>query len=51
MSAVVGHATARTVNLGPVDRIPVGEGRTFDVDGLELAVFRPLRSCSATIGE
>jgi len=41
MSAVVGHATARTVNLGPLDRIPVGEGRTFAVEGLELAVFRP----------
>ena len=41
MSAVVGHATSRSVNLGSVDRIPVGEGRTFDVEGLEIAVFRP----------
>ena len=26
---------------GPFDRIPIGEGRTFDVDGLQIAVFRP----------
>lgn len=41
MSASVGHATARTINLGPIGRIPEGEGRTFDVEGLEIAVFRP----------
>ena len=41
MSAVVGTHAARQVNLGPFDRIPIGEGRTFDVDGLEIAVFRP----------
>ncbi|RAU95375.1 Rieske (2Fe-2S) protein [Mycobacterium colombiense] len=28
------------VNLGPVDQIPVGEGRTFVVDGRQIAVFR-----------
>ena len=33
MSAVVGTHAARQVNLGPLDRIPIGEGRTFDVDG------------------
>lgn len=27
-------------NLGPVDQIPVGEGRTFVVDGRQIAVFR-----------
>lgn len=27
-------------NAGPLDRIPVGEGRTFSVDGEEIAVFR-----------
>jgi nitrite reductase (NADH) small subunit len=35
--AVDGH------RLGPVDQIPFGEGRTFDVDGEQVAVFR-LRS-------
>ncbi len=28
------------VNLGPVDQIPFGEGRTFVVDGRQIAVFR-----------
>lgn len=41
MSAVVGTHAARQVNLGSLERIPVGEGRTFDVEGLEIAVFRP----------
>lgn len=27
-------------DLGPVDRIPPGEGQTFVVDGREVAVFR-----------
>ena len=31
---------ARTYNLGPVDQIPVGEGRAFGVDGTQVAVFR-----------
>lgn len=31
---------ARTVDLGPVEAIPVGEGRTFVVGGEEVAVFR-----------
>ncbi len=29
-----------TVDLGPVERIPPGEGRTFDVGGHRIAVFR-----------
>jgi nitrite reductase (NADH) small subunit len=41
MSAFVGTSAARQVNLGPLDRIPVGEGRTFAVEDLEIAVFRP----------
>jgi len=41
MSAVVGTHATRQVNLGSLDRIPVGEGRTFAIDDLELAVFRP----------
>ena len=32
-----------TYRLGPVDQIPFGEGRTFDVAGEQVAVFR-LRS-------
>jgi nitrite reductase (NADH) small subunit len=28
------------VTLGPVDEIPVGEGRTFTVEGRQIAVFR-----------
>ncbi|BBX64616.1 assimilatory nitrite reductase [NAD(P)H] small subunit [Mycobacterium saskatchewanense] len=28
------------VSLGPVDQIPVGEGRTFVVDDRQIAVFR-----------
>lgn len=31
---------ARSHNLGPVDQIPVGEGRAFGVDGMQVAVFR-----------
>jgi nitrite reductase (NADH) small subunit len=32
-----------TVDLGPIDQVPVGEGRVFDVAGRAVAVFR-LRS-------
>ena len=28
------------IDLGPVDLVPVGEGRTFAVDGTQVAVFR-----------
>jgi nitrite reductase [NAD(P)H] small subunit len=28
------------INLGPVGRIPIGEGREFDVEGELIAVFR-----------
>jgi nitrite reductase (NADH) small subunit len=38
----IGHdaSAARSIDLGPVDRIPPGEGQTFLVDGREIAVFR-----------
>jgi nitrite reductase (NADH) small subunit len=35
--------SARAVNLGPVERIPEGEGRTFDVGARRIAVFRTRR--------
>ena len=28
------------INLGPADRIPIGEGREFEVEGELIAVFR-----------
>jgi nitrite reductase (NADH) small subunit len=28
------------INLGPLERIPRGEGRAFDVSGRQIAVFR-----------
>jgi nitrite reductase (NADH) small subunit len=28
------------ISLGPVDQIPVGEGRAFAIDGHQIAVFR-----------
>jgi nitrite reductase/ring-hydroxylating ferredoxin subunit len=31
---------SRTLTLGSVEEIPVGEGRAFDVDGAQVAVFR-----------
>lgn len=31
---------ATTVDLGPLEQIPVGEGRAFAVDGRQIAVFR-----------
>jgi nitrite reductase/ring-hydroxylating ferredoxin subunit len=36
-------SSVRTHRLGPVDEIPVGEGRAYAVDGHQVAVFR-LRS-------
>ena len=38
-ASVDGPPTASR-NLGPVDRIPLGEGRSYRVNGMELAVFR-----------
>ncbi len=32
--------SASTYQLGPVARIPLGEGRNFDLDGVAVAVFR-----------
>ena len=44
-------ATQLGISLGPVDQIPYGEGRAFDVEGEQVAVFRlrdgTLRALSA----
>jgi nitrite reductase (NADH) small subunit len=32
--------TLGTHRLGPIDQIPIGEGRAFGVDGQQVAVFR-----------
>ncbi len=46
-----GPRGAASHNLGPVDQIPLGEGRAFGVDGEQVAVFRlrdgSLRALSA----
>lgn len=33
-------AQSASINLGPLDRIPVGEGREFEAEGELIAVFR-----------
>jgi nitrite reductase (NADH) small subunit len=33
-------AESKSINLGPVERIPLGEGREFEVGGELIAVFR-----------
>lgn len=38
-------SAAHAVNLGPLTRIPEGEGRTFEVSGRRIAVFRTRRGC------
>ncbi|MGE0681701.1 MAG: Rieske (2Fe-2S) protein [Candidatus Binatia bacterium] len=35
-----GKTSWRTVDLGPVDFLPLGEGRAYVVNGLMIAVFR-----------
>ena len=46
----VAAKTGQVHRLGPIDQVPFGEGRTFDVAGEQVAVFR-LRSGSAPVGE
>ena len=38
MTATMGPGTAH--RLGPLAQVPAGEGRAFDVDGAQVAVFR-----------
>jgi nitrite reductase (NADH) small subunit len=44
-------ASIEAVNLGSVERIPVGEGRVFDVGGLRVAIFRTREGVYATQAE
>ena len=39
-SAATPSPTTTLFDLGPVDQIPLGEGRAFDVGGRRVAVFR-----------
>ncbi|WP_308257889.1 Rieske (2Fe-2S) protein [Pseudonocardia lacus] len=39
-AAEVGSATVTGHRLGPVEQVPVGEGRAFAVAGEQVAVFR-----------
>jgi len=32
--------TSQSINLGPIENIPPGQGRCFTVNGQEIAVFR-----------
>ncbi|MGH7578519.1 MAG: Rieske 2Fe-2S domain-containing protein [Longimicrobiales bacterium] len=41
MRVVTGVDATRVYNAGPLDRIPLGEGRTVNVGGEEIAIFRP----------
>ena len=34
------NTTLNTLNLGSIEKIPLGQGRCFIVDGREIAVFR-----------
>jgi nitrite reductase (NADH) small subunit len=34
------NTTSPTINLGTVEKIPLGQGRCFNVSGQEIAVFR-----------
>ena len=41
MTAAIAMEAGRIVNLGPAERIPLGEGRAFTIGGMRVAVFRP----------
>ncbi len=40
MMSVMEAARGLTYSLGPVEQIPLGEGRVFEVEGRSIAVFR-----------
>lgn len=43
MSELITATTTATaeIDLGPLDSVPIGEGRTVIVDGRSIAIFRP----------
>ena len=34
------NTTAQTIDLGKIEKIPLGQGRCYVIDGAEIAVFR-----------
>ncbi len=40
MMSVLEAARGLAYSLGPVEQIPLGEGRVFEVEGMPMAVFR-----------
>lgn len=40
MEAPAQACGGRVLNLGPATRVPLGEGKVFDADGVAVAVFR-----------
>lgn len=40
MPSTVDEVTGNVHDLGPASRIPLGEGRAYRVEGVEIAVFR-----------
>ncbi len=40
MTAVTDPGAGTAHRLGPLAQVPIGEGRAFDVDGAQVAVFR-----------
>ena len=43
MMSVLEAARGLSYSLGPVEQIPLGEGRVFEVEGMPIAVFRTRR--------
>ena len=43
MMSVLEAARGLAYSLGPVEQIPLGEGRVFEVEGMPIAVFRTRR--------
>lgn len=39
-SMTIAQSAVARYNLGPIERVPLGEGRVFRVNALEIAIFR-----------